>query len=363
MALHRVGAVVMGMLMVSCAGAAVAAQDSAVEIPDEPSQQRMLDLLQRQSLYRDRIDWPATRAQLQQAQHDPARVRSILDDVLARSSGGHAHWFSPRMQTLQATRAAGMRQAIAGAAATAPAGSSADGAAHTAQDPRIGWITVGSYASDRSADAATRARHDREASLRWQQVIAEQDDGARCGWVVDLRGNGGGNMWPMLRGLHSLLRSQVQGTETVGMFISGRTPLLWQVDVTGVLQNGQPAADPTLPVHTLRHVGAPVAVLVGPRTASSGEATMLAFRGRAHSRSFGQPTAGFSTGNRPVQLDDGSMFLLTANLMADRAGNGDGARLAPDVALANEAEVAAAARTWLLQQPACARHAALTHAR
>jgi carboxyl-terminal processing protease len=26
-----------------------------------------------------------------------------------------------------------------------------------------------------------------------------------CGWIVDLRGNGGGNMWPMLRGLGPLL--------------------------------------------------------------------------------------------------------------------------------------------------------------
>lgn len=35
-----------------------------------------------------------------------------------------------------------------------------------------------------------------------------------CGWIVDLRGNGGGNMWPMLAGIGPLL-----GTEEPGSFI------------------------------------------------------------------------------------------------------------------------------------------------
>jgi C-terminal processing protease CtpA/Prc len=116
-------------------------------------------------------------------------------------------------------------------------------------------------------------------------------------------------------------------------------------DATG-LDFGQPGYLPSL-------VGAPVAVLTGPRTASSGEATVLAFRGRAQTRSFGQPTAGVSTANVVRRLVDGSALVLTTSVMRDRNGHGDGRKIAPDQATVGDATTVAAAEAWLLAQPTC----------
>ncbi len=44
--------------------------------------------------------------------------------------------------------------------------------------------------------------------------IAEQDSKNLLGWIVDLRWNSGGNMWPMIAGIGPLL-----GNGTYGYFI------------------------------------------------------------------------------------------------------------------------------------------------
>ena len=62
-----------------------------------------------------------------------------------------------------------------------------------------------------------------------------------------------------------------------------------------------------------------VAVLVDNGVASSGEATFIAFRRRANTRSFGVATCGLSTANRGFVLSDGALLTLTVSVMADRA--------------------------------------------
>jgi C-terminal processing protease CtpA/Prc len=74
----------------------------------------------------------------------------------------------------------------------------------------------------------------------------------------------------------------------------------------------------------------PVAVLIGPMTGSSGEAIVLAFRGRAPVRFFGAPTAGVSSSNKGFALSDGSELVITTGITVDRAGDGDGGKLLPD---------------------------------
>lgn len=66
--------------------------------------------------------------------------------------------------------------------------------------------------------------------------------------------------------------------------------------------------------------GTPVAVLIGPRTGSSGEATAIAFHGRPDTRFFGQATAGLTTANEPLALSDGALLILTMSVFTDRSG-------------------------------------------
>ncbi|MER2020769.1 MAG: S41 family peptidase [Stenotrophomonas sp.] len=330
------------LLMVALAAASGAAH--AQDVPSAEAQARILDLLQQQSLYRDRVDWSKARAELAAAR-DPAQTRRLLDDVIQRSSGGHGRWISANQQRTQSQRAQATQTAMG--AATPQTDDARSG-----PTARLGWIKVGAYMDDRTQSQDMQKQARKQAAVALQARIQAQDDGNRCGWVVDLRGNSGGNMWPMLLGMGPLL-GDAKGADPVGMFLLADKRQPWAYREGAVWLDGKAVVGSRNTQYTLRHPGAPVAVLFGPRTASSGEASVLAFRGRAASRSFGQPSAGYSTANTPQRLPDGSLLLLTGSVIADRNGVGDGNRLQPDVIVAEGQDATTAAQAWLLAQPAC----------
>ena len=174
--------------------------------------------------------------------------------------------------------------------------------------------------------------------------IRELSAKGACGWIVDLRGNGGGNMYPMILGVAPFL-----GPGELGAFQGRKAREPWSLEkVAQPIMPNDEVPPPTLALE-------PVAVLVGPGTLSSGEAAAVSFKGRPATRFFGQPTGGKSSGNEGVALSDGSMMLVMTGLMVDRRGNVYGGRIQPDelVGLAgvNDEESLAAAVHWLGNQP------------
>jgi carboxyl-terminal processing protease len=142
------------------------------------------------------------------------------------------------------------------------------------------------------------------------------------GWIIDLRNDRGGNMWPMLAALRPFL-----GDEPLGYFkdsFSLSSP--WEVQ----LRKRYPRASIDLS-------GAPVAVLTGPHTASAGEAVVIAFKGRPNTRFFGMPTAGVPTGNRVFRLPDGAAIALTTSVELDRFQKQYDGPIQPDVIIAPDA--------------------------
>ncbi|WIX78400.1 S41 family peptidase [Amycolatopsis carbonis] len=100
-------------------------------------------------------------------------------------------------------------------------------------------------------------------------------------------------------------------------------------------------------------------MLTSARTGSSGEATLIAFRGLARARTFGQATAGLATGNEVYHLSDGAELLITTVREVDRTGRVYGnTPIEPDhplPATATTDEVIAAASAWLHTQSGCTR--------
>jgi carboxyl-terminal processing protease len=193
-----------------------------------------------------------------------------------------------------------------------------------------------------------------------QRALAAQDTAGACGWIVDLREDTGGNCYPMLAGLGPLL-----GAETCGFFErpSGpRSPWRYASGCFFVTAGGADTsrARSTLDVR-LCHGHAPVAVLIGPHTASSGEVAATAFRGRPATRFLGQATAGFATGNRLVKLSDGAALNVTTSAFVDRTGRRVELLLLPDEFLPPDPVESAltdatvrAALAWLRAQVGCA---------
>jgi C-terminal processing protease CtpA/Prc len=170
--------------------------------------------------------------------------------------------------------------------------------------------------------------------------IARIADSANTGWILDLRNDGGGNVWPMLAALRPFL-----GTAPLGYF-KGRSGLStsWKTQ----LDQLHPARAP------VDLSDAPLAVLTGPNTASAGEMVVIALKGRPHTRFFGMPTTGVPTGNRTFTLPDGAAIALTTTVELDRTQMEYDGPIPPDVTVTPGAlsgrdadGVLAAAQQWL----------------
>jgi carboxyl-terminal processing protease len=156
-----------------------------------------------------------------------------------------------------------------------------------------------------------------------QNLLHDLEQQGAKAWIIDLRRNGGGNMWPMLAGLAPLL-----GKEPLGAFVNPHTneqyywrEILWDKNNALVEQE----------MKLLERRASPVAVLTGQKTLSSGEATLIAVLGRPDTRTFGEPTGGLPTANTAFQLSDTSRLLLTTLLEADRLGRIYKSSIPPDV--------------------------------
>ncbi len=159
-----------------------------------------------------------------------------------------------------------------------------------------------------------------------QLLIKSIDNHSLKGWILDLRENSGGNCWPMLTGLGPLL-----GNGNCGYFIDNnqnRSSWFYRSGAAGI--DSVAITQVSMEPYELLDSKHPIAVLTGSQTASSGEVVVTAFRNKNNAKSFGESTAGLSTGNATYKLSDGSMILLTTSIYADRLGNLYGKEIRPD---------------------------------
>ncbi len=288
---------------------------------------KALDLIQQHAYHADRIDWPVERRIAHESivgAETPEQTHDVIRNVLRSLGDNHSALVSSdTMDSLDGGdddfEDLDLRASVVG---------------------RHGYLRVPGFMGTGAArsDAYASALHHGLSGLAQRGV---------CGWIIDLRDNTGGNMYPMIRGLSGLL-----GEGTLGYFVGrdGREP--WNI--------GLSAPGDARPRDLPGGVDAPVAVLAGPNTASSGEATLLSFVGRANTRTFGEPSYGLSTANQPFRLADGSALAITTAVMADRRGRVYGERVTPDEIVvspshnaASNDEVAVEAAHWLDSQAAC----------
>lgn len=156
------------------------------------------------------------------------------------------------------------------------------------------------------------------------------------GVVLDLRGNTGGDMGPMATAVSSLLPD---GELVYYHYRSYDVPVTLK---NGVVNNAGTGGKSLYPEEKLN---VPVAILTDDMTASSGEALTLCFRGLENTRTFGAPTAGYTSVNMLYNMYDGAQMYLTVAF--DKARTGEIFKetpIEPDVATDSPLE---AALEWL----------------
>lgn len=209
----------------------------------------------------------------------------------------------------------------------------------------IGYVSVPGFSSTNAAVSV-------QFATDIQQMIRDLDSKNKInGWVVDLRGNTGGNMYPMIAGLGPLT-----GEGTLGHFIKMvdekelTTPWFYRKGGSGA---GSGTSVQVLKPYSLKNKAVKVAVLIGPKTSSSGEMTAISFIGKPNAKLFGVPSGGYTTGNGMFRLSDGSNLLLASSYTADRNMKRYMKRISPDVVVTpvgdgNDADLKAA-EDWLLK--------------
>ncbi|MCW8876801.1 MAG: S41 family peptidase [Kangiellaceae bacterium] len=175
-----------------------------------------------------------------------------------------------------------------------------------------------------------------------QEEIRGQDNENIRGWVVDLRNNSGGNMYPMIAGVAPLLQEGIFGyfVDADENFI----PFGFQDGAS--FWNFNPSVEVNTPYQVINSLPK-IAVLSNNATVSSGEATMIAFKKVPNVRFFGDLSCGLSTGNSIFELSDGSQLILTTSIDADREMEKYGAKIPVDEGIPND-EVLDRAVEWIL---------------
>lgn len=145
--------------------------------------------------------------------------------------------------------------------------------------------------------------------------IRQRDKEDLKGWIVDLRGNFGGDMSPMLLGIGPILGEGIVGYTA---YPDGEIHS-WKYNNGKIFYDDIENAEIIVnEPYKLIKADPFVAVLTDTLTASSGEAIAVAFKGRKNTKSFGYKTYGVPTSNQKFQLSDGSNMLITVAVFADR---------------------------------------------
>jgi carboxyl-terminal processing protease len=301
-----------------------------------------LTLIRTRALRRDVVDWDQARTQAlgrMIAAQDPEDAYAALEYLLDQLGDNHSLLISAGEIAAMVERT--MEQAIIG---EPPKGELLPG--------RLGYLTIPGF-SGGDAEAV------QAFAALIQRRIAEVDAREPCGWIVDLRGNVGGNLWPMLAGLGPVI-----GEGDAGFIVADTARRAWEYRDGAALLGGAPVVRVPVP-YRLTAADPPVAVLTGRRTASSGEALVIAFRGRRDARTFGQPTRGISTSTLSMKLSDGAVIALATAVFADRTGRSYGSVIEPDESVPTEVTATAEdqatpedptvarASAWLRGQAAC----------
>jgi carboxyl-terminal processing protease len=304
--------------------------------------EQALDLMQQNALNKSSIDWPHLRTEtLARASHAKATIDTYPALAFALTQLKEHHSFLQFPDNLPAPQ----REAITAEInkIRGPSESDANQSPFAPQKEMQGHLDrrggrvfahvvvpmcVGKY-----AEWEKNASDFQEFSEKLHAIVMDLQAQKPDGWLIDLRGNRGGNMWPMLAGIGAVL-----GEGDLGTFVSADGDLVpWfykagkagtrdskgEIEIAAHVEK-TPFALPELPW---------VAVLLDRSTGSSGEAVAISFAGRPRARSFGEHTAGFSTSNQRYPLSDGAALFLCVGIEADRTGHRYPDGLDPDVKL------------------------------
>ena len=302
-------------------GKSPAGPTGAPSAPAAAYVEELIGLMRAHSINRLTIDWSAFRTRVFAQAAGAQSIRDTYPAIqvaLDALGDGHSLYYASTGTVMGATR----RVSCGQSSVEAPS-----------LPVDIGYVRVPQFSG--TAEAATTL------ATELQRAIMSADKADPIGWIVDVRGNVGGNMWPMIAGVGPVLGEGVAGyfIDPVGVEIA------WSYH-DGAAWEGGVANERVAAPYRLRRERPKVAVLIDNGVASSGEAVVISFRARPDTRSFGDRTCGLSSANALYPMSDGATLNITEAIMADRTRTRFGFSIQPDETVPTS-QVIERAVTWL----------------
>lgn len=264
-------------------------------------------LLRTYALHRDRPDWKFVRERAYELAGQTNRWEDLGPAIawLFESVGDHHGWLSVHDTQLRWERP---EQPFLSEAVRAEF-AKGNRIVRKLLPGGIGYLRVPGMIIDPS-------ENDKMAQRLLDSLCALEAEGARK-FIIDLRFNAGGTMFPMIAGLSPLLGN--------GSFIGNADSRGRVLDMTKLVDGKFSSADGGVATAVRKLVKkgldarSPVVILTGHGTGSAGECVAVAFKGRKHTRFIGEPTAGYTTGNDGHWIVNGQVGIVIAEtVLTDR---------------------------------------------
>lgn len=282
--------------------------------------EKAVGIMGSQGIYADTDEWKAAKAETLAAAADAASIEEtfgLLEDAIKVAGGKHSKFIAPGGES--------------GADAAADADADADAAPMpecTFRDDGVMVIRLPEFTGNKKAG---------QAYVDAVYSVVREHASSIKGAVIDLRGNTGGDMGPMVAAVSAFL------ADGDLMYFETQNGIQAVTLADGCVSGGGSTVSVDDPI-TLAPV--PVALLQDGMTASSGEATLLCFRGMDNTKTFGSDSAGYCSCNNLFKLYGGAVLQLTVGNDVPRTGERFCEDpISPDVAT-DDPEAAAIA--WIL---------------
>lgn len=313
-----------------------------------------LDALEAYHWDAENVDWAAARS-------------AALDGLPEEPTAGQAH-----QRIIAAIQSFDTFNTVFVRPADVPPSDAAVGPTDLPEGDRIGEIAIITLPARTGSDP--EALQEYLEAAREQMAAADAPDPA-CGWIVDARAAAGGASGPLFAAVGGLL-----GEGRAITFDSAVSDWWVDVDVSGTVSFGSEAVtsevldSPMFAAATAEGEreraeweaamarerpyrpaagDLPVVVLTSNATSSAGEHLVIAFQGRADTRTIGGVTGGSPQSLLALRMVDGAVLRIPTATPIDRDGTRYSGNIIPDEIVADGARALDAAVEWLEGEAGC----------
>jgi hypothetical protein len=187
---------------------------------------------------------------------------------------------------------------------------------------QYGYICIPGFNNNDSASV-------NNAIKQWRDTICKNINKPVKGWIIDMRANMGGSMYPMMAALSFLIGDiKFTGSTNTNHLVEN----WWSIKKGDVYFDNY--AGTASGLHCMKEqTKAPVVLLTSFYTVSSGEIVVTAFKQRRRTVQIGDTTGGLVTNNHWMPIGNDAVLNLSKGYYTDRKGKEYRAGIPPDIVI------------------------------